>query len=218
MKNKKGLTLVEILIVMSIIAILAVMLISILNAIGITNRARDAQRKKDLNRVKVAFEEYFSDKGYFPNADLVGQLNQKSNCGSGVFKPYLNQWPCDPNGNPYRIFTELNRFRVVVNLENKTDKDIPSGWYQKNGFNLRGLTIDDVNYGVSSTNILWYENMAVDPVCDINYCSFKYANNPNSCSHNSLDPGCNESNGDTCYFGSDCNSLCTTSCCGVGCN
>ena len=59
-RDNKAFTLVELLVVMTILVILTTMMIGIFNAIGITNKGRDAQRKKDLNRIKVAFEEYLT--------------------------------------------------------------------------------------------------------------------------------------------------------------
>ena len=105
MNKRNGFTLVEILITMTILAILAVMMVGVFNAIGMTNKGRDARRKKDLNRIKIAFEEYFNDKGYYPRN--IDTWNIKANCNSSsVFAPYLVPWPCDPDGNPYIIVVE----------------------------------------------------------------------------------------------------------------
>lgn len=134
---------------------MAVMIIGIFNAIGIQNKARDAQRKKDLNRIKIAFEEYYNDKGCYPNSILKTKLVDKLNCGSSsVFVPYLTPWPCDPNGEPYRINLDHNNtlcprtFNIGTFLENKKDKD------------LRYINNDHCkpNYGVSSSNVLWYDS------------------------------------------------------------
>lgn len=147
MKNKKGFTLVELLIVITIIAIFGVMAIGIFNASGIQNKARDAQRKKDLNRIKVALEEYFNDNGSYP--DGIASWNIKSNCGKSISSfTYLNPWPCDPTGEPYKIIKTVNpnRFVVLTNLEYKKDKDIHIPNHFGNSY----------NYGVSSSNVLWY--------------------------------------------------------------
>lgn len=195
------------------------MMAGIFNAIGVNNRGSDAQRKKDLNRIKVAFEEYFSDKGFFPDDALMFDLNKKSNCGSStVFAPYLVPWPCDPDGNPYFVMTEVgNRFRAVTNLKNTKDKDIPVGWYDRTNFDLRGLTINDVNYGVSSTNILWYEDIVVDKNCNVDICFT--SNSSGGCDHQDWVLGCQ---GSYCYFadinkGNECTSRCKTNCCGKNC-
>lgn len=219
MINKKnGFTLVELLIVMAILAIMGVILVGILNSIGITNKGRDAKRKKDLNRVKIAFEEYFNDKGYFPDGALVADLTKidKSNCGSStIFSPYLIPWPCDPKGGPYKIVVETNKFRIITDLENKKDKDIPEGWYLKDdAYRLFSWTINDVNYGVSSANILWYDGGDIDySRCNIGSC---LTGNVDTCGHVST---CTSN----CFYqsssGNDCTpGVCSVSCCGDGCN
>ncbi len=54
--NNFGFTLIELLVVISIIGILATLLIA--NLGGIRERARDAQRKNDLNQIQKALEMY----------------------------------------------------------------------------------------------------------------------------------------------------------------
>jgi len=220
MKQKRAFTLVEILVVMAIIIMMAVVMIGILNAVGITNKGRDAQRKKDLNRIKIAFEEYFNDKGEFP-LDYAS-WNIKSNCGKNVPQlPTLNSLPCDPKGNPYFILVEVNKFRIITNLENKKDKDIPSGWYSRNDFQILslGLTTMNVNYGVSSTNILWYEEyLANYGDCNINDCLSDVSGTCNMASG-----GCS---GNNCYYmdkdtNNNCDKnqpKCKVSCCGNNCD
>ncbi len=204
MNKKSGFTLVELLIVMAILIIMATIMVGIFNAIGITNKGRDAQRKKDLNRMKIAFEEYFNDKGVFPDTSSF-------KCKSGDFKPYLDSWPCDPNGTAYNIFIEKNKFRIITNLENKKDKDIPVFWYERDNVIVSGLTKKEVNYGVSSSNILWYD-VFVDSICDVNQCN---ENSSGQCK-DAQAPGCV---GDFCYYHTDgsCNPKCKTFCCGKGC-
>lgn len=226
MKKKNAFTLVEILIVMAIIIILALMMIGIFASTSILNKGKDSQRKKDLNRIKIAFEEYFNDKNCYPQD--VSDWNKKENCNnSSVFLPYLSSWPCDPNGEPYLIIVDsCNKFRVITNLENKNDEDIPEGWYEKENLYFLGRTVDDVNYGVSSSNINWYEENYVPSYCikEENYCFI--VTDPE------LDDGCRavdscsyEKNEMNCYYGSSnpeiengkCDKGCRTPCCGPGC-
>jgi len=216
--RQAGFTLVEILIIMTIVIMIAIIMIGAFAMINPMNKSRDSQRKKDLNRIKQAFEEYFNDKGYYPQD--VGNWNVKSNCQSDKidFSKYLSPWPCDPDGNPYVIITETDKFRVMANLENKGDSGIPKDWYIRKDIFVTGITKNRVNYGVSSPNILWYEDY-INPSCDTSVC---LSGRGSGC--NSVGSGCN---GDNCYYaeifpdgsrGGDCVSKCQTFCCGAGCN
>ena len=62
MKNSahKGFTLIELLVVISIIGILATLIMA--NFMGVRERARDAQRKSDINQIQKALELYKSSK------------------------------------------------------------------------------------------------------------------------------------------------------------
>lgn len=218
MNKRKGFTLVEILIAMAIVIIIAIIMVGAFSMINPMVKGRDSQRKKDLNRIKQAFEEYFNDKGYYPQD--VDDWNKKQNCRRSdiKFSKYLSQWPCDPNGNPYVIITEKNKFRVMANLENKKDEEIPKNWYTRKDIFVTGITKDRINYGVSSPNILWYENY-INPSCDTSIC---LSSRGSGC--NSVGSGCN---GDNCYYakifpdgsrGGDCLIECQTFCCGAGCD
>lgn len=205
-------TLVEMLIVVTIVLIMVAIGIGAFNSIGITNKGGDAQRKKDLWRIKIAFEDYFNDKGFYPQD--VDTWNIKDNCGKNVFAPYMTAWPCDPNGAPYKILIGNNKFRVLTNLANRKDPDIPTGWYDGTEFNLNGWTNQDVNFGVSSTNILWYDGLDVDLYCDTNTC---LDSSTGQCK--SVSEGCS---GGSCYFYDTsspgfCTERCKTTCCGTTC-
>ena len=220
--KKNGFTLVELLIVVSIMVVLAIMMLGAFNPSGMFNRGRDTVRKKDLNRIKIAFEEYFNDKGTYPLD--VDSWNIKSNCGKNITTfPYLKPWPCDPNGNPYVILVYANKFKVLADLENKKDKDILAGWYTLgNTISLAGHTVDDVNYGVSSSNILWYE-LNLDDECskyfhpenhNLDTCNMRKTNQV--CQQVT---GCKQENGVSCYASpADCVVRCQVPCCGTGCN
>lgn len=218
-----GFTLVELMIVVAILAIIMVIVASNFNSIGIFNKARDAQRKKDLGRIKVAFEEYFNDRGCYPDATMVTSLNLQSSCQTGVFSPWLSNWPCDPNKSPYRVFVDNPLFsgscskwyKVMTMLENKLDTNIPSGWsYLSTIVVGNNITSEMVNYGISSPNVNWYD-VWFDPEC-IAYGGCYYnpdpQDAPNMC--NSAGTGCI---GPNCYVGL-CRKSCRVTCCGAGCN
>jgi prepilin-type N-terminal cleavage/methylation domain-containing protein len=59
--NKKGFTLLELLIVIAIIAVLAVLLIIVLDPAETLKRARDSQRVSDLNTLKTALGIYLTN-------------------------------------------------------------------------------------------------------------------------------------------------------------
>lgn len=169
MKNKNGhacrqagFTLIELLIVLVVLAVLMIAAIGVLNPTALVNKGYDAQRKKDLKNIKVAFEDYFNDNGSYPQD--VKTWNKQFNCNSRtVFAPYLTSWPCDPSGIPYIIIVDkVNEFRILTNLENKKDLEIPENWYTRTDIFVEGYTKDQFNYGVSSSNILWYEETKND--------------------------------------------------------
>lgn len=215
MKRKNGFTLTELLLVISIVAIMAIMLVGILNPIFLVNKAKDSERKKDLDAIKKSFEEYFNDKGRYPTN--VNDWNIKSNCEKNVtdFK-YLNPWPCDPvSGEPYDIIVGNNGrwFKVLTNLGNRKDSDIPVGWYNTSPSYFYDVDINKVNYGVSSSNIKWYEK-TVDPICQQswdNHDCYKWLNG--SC-NSSTDNSCGA--GYDCFLSNDC-TVCPVECCGIGC-
>lgn len=178
LRLKSGLTLVELLIVMSILMFMVGIVVGGLNPIALVNKARDSRRKNDLNKIKIAFEAYYTDKGNYPTKAEIDNWNVVANCGKVIpqMKSYLKTLPCDPKGNPYEIIliytyidTENNdtiskAYKVLANLENKKDNDIPSDWYTSDLYNYRDR-VNEVNYGVSSSNILWYDYSGIDPTC-----------------------------------------------------
>lgn len=92
-KYFSGFTLIELLIVVSIIALLALLVISVL--VGQIRKGNDAKRKADLDRIKIAVEEYEKDHNCYPPPNLMLCDQPLNDPGSGL-KPYLNKIPCDP--------------------------------------------------------------------------------------------------------------------------
>jgi prepilin-type N-terminal cleavage/methylation domain-containing protein len=203
---EKGFTLVELLIVIAIIAILATILVGIINPIALVGKARDAERKRDLDLIKKTFEEYYNDNENYPLD--VASWNNEGNCNKNLvdeFK-YLYPWPCDPDGQPYYVLVsdDGSSFKIFTNLENKNDKAILNGWYEYESYQLEGeYTVDDVNYGVSSSNVSWYDYEMGDDCpggcyqqTGLNFCDPVGSNN---------EEGCVPSSGDNCWADPDCN-------------
>ncbi|HUS59777.1 MAG TPA: prepilin-type N-terminal cleavage/methylation domain-containing protein [Nevskiaceae bacterium] len=144
-EKNKGLTLIEIIIVLTILVVLILMAIFAYR--GQLAKGRDAKRKADLNKLQNVLEDYLNDYNCYSN-DLV--------CGAD-FSPYLPEIPCDPvNDVHYNYFysndsgetTCKSWYKIYAKLENEKDPIIaevgceggcgPSGNY---------------NYWVSSPNM-----------------------------------------------------------------
>ncbi len=146
--NKKGFTLIEILVAIAIIGILATMLLA--NFQGIRARARDAQRKRDLNELRTALRLFYNDNQSYPlnvpNRDSGGseEDEQKITCltsgtaGTGdaldwgdAFEcggtTYMQELPEDPLEGHIRYYYEVGNngdsFSLWACLENQADPD-----------------------------------------------------------------------------------------------
>lgn len=70
--NQKGFTIIELLIVIVVIGILAAL---VLNAFGnIQERARDTERRTDINSIHTQLELYYADNTSYPSAITVATL------------------------------------------------------------------------------------------------------------------------------------------------
>lgn len=70
MHNQRGVTLIELMVVLVILAILVVS--SIFSFSGIVSSARDAKRKADINFLQKLLAAYYLDHGFFPTAETAG--------------------------------------------------------------------------------------------------------------------------------------------------
>lgn len=134
-QRKGAFTLIELLIVITIIGILAVALIPRLT--GGPARARDSQRKGDLQQVATALEFYAQD-----NGGLYPDASSGWTCVSGLpLSSYLTTIPKDPsnptaatvtggctNGYSYRSLNSRSGYLLLADLENNEDR-APSGIY-----------------------------------------------------------------------------------------
>ncbi len=146
-----GFTLVELLIVITIIAILAMVALLAISPLKQINKGYDAVRKKDLNDIKIALENYNSDHLCYPPAGILGV------CGGDALAPYLAKIPCDPQTKEKYLYVPegnvCSGYRVLTALRNKNDPYI-----EQVGCNIAmgcGTGGDaSYNYGVSSPGLL----------------------------------------------------------------
>jgi prepilin-type N-terminal cleavage/methylation domain-containing protein len=123
-KNKKGVTLIEVLIVLVIISILIILIIAYFrNQIF---KGNDARRKADIHKIQVAIEEYEKDNNCYPLPQLL-----ECQPGSGLL-PYLDKVPCDPTtGFPYYYEYDNSGcpkwYRLYADLDNLADQDLIPG-------------------------------------------------------------------------------------------
>lgn len=108
-----GLTLIELLIVITIISVLLIIIFVHINPLRERDRASDSRRKSDLDRISIALEEFYSDHDCYPSPETF-------NLREGL-RPYLSQTPRDPDTNEayfylpqdsdcpqyYRVYTSL---------------------------------------------------------------------------------------------------------------
>lgn len=137
---QRGFTLIELLIVMGIIAFLAALVIAL--STGQRFKGTDAKKKADLNRIKIALEEYEKDHNCYPPSELV--VCKPDDTG---LVPYLNNIPCDPvNGHSYLYEHQSGScagwFHVYTVLDNTKDSAATPGIGPLGAF----------NYVVSSDN------------------------------------------------------------------
>jgi len=147
---QQGISLIELIIVITILLFLIAL--GYWAVRGQMAKGRDAKRKDDLERIRVAFEDYFNDHGCYPDISIL------QNCGGDDLAPYLKEIPCDPGtGEPYvgvagpssLDSSDCNNwYKVYARLENESDPVIA-----KLGLS-EGAVIEEelVNYGVASPN------------------------------------------------------------------
>ena len=143
-KNTSGFTIVELLIVIVVIAILAA--ISIVAYTGIQQRARDSERKAELQTIAKAVEMYYAANGNYPMSS--GWCTQISNTTSGYdvafrneLSEFLPQVPYDPSYQDtpqayfYRNIGDTSYY-LYAELEGEDRADDGfSGCTRKNGTN-----------------------------------------------------------------------------------
>ena len=124
--RKKGFTLIELLVVISVIGLLAALIMVNFNAAR--ERARDVQRKSDLDQVKKALRMYYNDNNLYPiNGSLVWGNPFQSADGNMIYMKLLPQDPANQGAAPTYQYTQAAEgqdFCLWATLDNKSDADI----------------------------------------------------------------------------------------------
>lgn len=156
MKNDTGLTLIELLVVMVILGILATVGFGQYKTSQI--KARDAQRKGDLDNIARALEMYYNDHESYPTSN--NGLMQVDTNGDGTPEPinwgdqfstvdviYMKKLPEDPVSDYdycYESDAEGTYFKLYGKLENVNDDN-----YYETGYSCNS---DEYYYGITSSN------------------------------------------------------------------
>jgi type II secretory pathway pseudopilin PulG len=154
---KKAFTLMEILIFIALIALLATALLTSLNPFSQIQKAWDAKRKKDLEVLNKAFEDYYNDKGCYPLPEEVCYPGTIKNVCQGVgssrtvrskicyicgneappekfdnFKSYLSKIPCDPEHpkKNYLYEVEIKNCPASSGCQNSECGNQCPSWYR----------------------------------------------------------------------------------------
>jgi prepilin-type N-terminal cleavage/methylation domain-containing protein len=131
--QKKGFTLLEVLLVIALIGILVGIIIVVLNPKARFASARNDVRQSDIRKIEGALIQYRLQEGSYPDG-LTSTLkeicdpdiaNPSTNCGSNInlsvlIPTYLQSIPQDPNdkdttgGNGYQVAVDITRNVVAV--------------------------------------------------------------------------------------------------------
>lgn len=118
-KNKRGFTLIEVLVAASIIAILATIGMVSYQAAG--RNGRDAKRKSDLEQLRSALEIYKSD-------NSVYSITTSCVASDLLLNKYINPYPTDPASNKYQYCyiqqAALKAYILCAYLENGGNSNI----------------------------------------------------------------------------------------------
>jgi len=124
--KKPAFTLIELLVVMTVIGILAALIMP--NYMSARERARDAQRKSDLDQIQKALEMYKMDQNppQYPGTGGLPFCGKPLQFGSEV---YMKEFPCDPKGSPPYVYNKTSAltYTLTACLENKSDPDGKTG-------------------------------------------------------------------------------------------
>jgi type II secretion system protein G len=133
--NKKGFTLIELIVVIAIIGILSAVVI--VNISSSRSKARDAKRISDIAQIQLALEQYFEWCGVYPK-NSSGAIDTITNCAKKI-TDFISVIPKDP----------LTKVNYIYGVD---DNNVPLDYILKaelentgNGATTEGLKADTNN-------------------------------------------------------------------------
>jgi len=113
MNKLKGFTLIEVLTVIAIIGLLTG--IVTVNLTGVRSRARDIQRKADLEEMQSALERYHSDCLEYPDTLGSSLFGDGSSVSCQASTQYMGETPIDPqsDSNSY-AYTKVSAHEYAI--------------------------------------------------------------------------------------------------------
>ncbi len=149
--NKKGFTLIELIIVMIILGILLGSILG--NFFTSLKKERDARRKLDLQQVQKALELYYQDKNAYPTSLTFGSSLTDSVSG----KVYMQSVPNDPQNssgscNYYYSSPDTGHTTYFLYSYIENTLDTGQGVRQSGYGNNCGSSCNPCRFAVSSSN------------------------------------------------------------------
>ena len=148
LRQERGFTLIELLVVIVVIGILIGLAVPAVTSF--LEQGRDTDRKADLGSLETPLEEFYTNNGYYPDADDASELENIDGLN-------IEEAPEDPQGGAYGYMTsdcsgdtddECQGYMLVASLENEDDQD---------GEDLDLAEFDDPVYTVTSSQSAYEE-------------------------------------------------------------
>lgn len=133
LKNRKGMTLIEIMIVLAIIGGIAALLLP--NITGQLDKSKAKEAKIQLTQIVNALSMYYTDCGKYPQS-LEGLTKQDPNCSNWGPQPYYTKKLQDPFGHD--LVYELEGGEYTLKSLGKDGREGGSGFD-------KDITLEDLN-------------------------------------------------------------------------
>ncbi len=120
--NKKGFTLLELIIVITILGVLSALVSG--NFLISLQRGRDAHRKEDLNQTQRGLELYYEDSRTYPLTNIFNstQLCHPSGCDTRTYITKISDDPSTSAGYKYYYESDGTFYKLYSCIENTQDQ------------------------------------------------------------------------------------------------